>query len=113
MSDVIESDVTIKGAGDATIGVNRHCTWYTTNGSTLTITVKNPGDNTLTFSVSGAPEDIEATGPDGSKKFNGTWTVPPKQPAAQVLAFGNFKGNVVSIMNVSSPATPCAIVTKF
>lgn len=113
MSEVVHNDVTIKGTGEVAFAENYHCTWYTTNGSTSTIIIRNPGDNELTFAVSGAPDDIEATGPDGShKKLNVSWKIPPKQPRAQVLAFGNFRGTVVSIMNLSNPGTGCEVITK-
>lgn len=103
---------TIHAAGEARIEPHEHCTWYTTNGSTCTITITNPGkENTLTFDVTGAPETMTAEGPsDVTKKFNGRWTIPPGR-SGRVKAFGDFLGSVVSIMNQSDPATSCDINT--
>ena len=109
----MNTNTTIKGQGSSTISPNFHCTWYTTNGSTSTITITNSGsENTLTFDVSGAPETISAVGPNGEiKKFNDRWTIPPGESKGQVKAFGNFMGTVVSIMNQSDPSTTCQIDT--
>lgn len=106
------NNVKINGAGEATFTAPNTCSWTTLSGRGSTIIISNPGENELTFVVSGAPAETEAEGPDGkTRTFNGSWTIKPKQPAARVLAGGDFRGTTVSITNKSDPDTDCKIVT--
>lgn len=97
----------IQGTGTTTIDAPQHATWITNNGSTCTITITNPSvADSLTIVISGAPTEITAT--DGSS-FDGQHVIPPNSPTTTVTAFGDFKGQQVSIVNVSSPSAPCYI----
>jgi hypothetical protein len=105
------SNVKINGFGDATFAATFECSWTTLSGRPSTLIITNPGENELTVAVSGAPDEIDAVGPDGStKKLNGRWTIKPKQPAARVLASNDFRATTVTIVNQSSAETDCKVV---
>jgi len=97
----------IQYAGSAQFPANLFCTWTTKNGQASTLTINNPGANTLTVLISGAPASI--VGFPGGGPLNGKWTISPNQPTATITAAGDFLGQVVTIFNVSNPSTTCAV----
>ena len=99
---------TIQGTGSAEFPANVSCTWTTANGQTSFLTINNPGPNTLTILISGAPAGISVT---GAGALDGKWTISPNQPTATIVAFGDFKGQTVTIFNISNPSTTCAVNT--
>lgn len=100
---------TIHGAGQTCFGQNHYCTWMTYDGSSSTCVITNPGvHNTLTLTVSGAPDEVYTT--DGNP-FNGQHVIPPNSPTANVTALGDFKGHQVTIFNMSALETLCQVVT--
>lgn len=102
------SNPVIQKAGTASFVQPYYCTWNSTNGQTSTLTISNPGPNTLTVGVSGAPATIMS----GSKPLNGVWSIPPNCPTCDVIAFGNYLGTTVTIVNLSNPNTTCAVVAQ-
>lgn len=103
------SNPVIQGTGQAIFGSGLYCTWNTDNGSVSMVKVANPGlANTLTFIVSGAPATITCNDPKNST-FNGVHTMPPNSPTSQIIATGDFGGQVVTITNFSNPSTTCQV----
>lgn len=97
----------INHAGTASYPANLYCTWNTLNGAVSTVTISNPGPNTLTVLISGAPAAI--LGYPGGQPLNGPWLVPPNTPTASITASGNFLGQTVTIFNTSNPSTTCTV----
>lgn len=102
----------LNGTGSVTLAPGERCVWKPSNGADSFITVRNGGDrNTLTCDITGAPPHITGTGPDrASKPLNGRWSIRPNT-TADVTAFGDFEGQVVTIINSSDPETTCHIRT--
>lgn len=103
------SNPVIDKAGTAQFGAPFFCTWKTANGQPSTVTITNPGPNTLTVSVSGAPDGIKGS---NGKPLNGVWSIPPNCPTCQVNAAGDFQGQTVTIFNTSNPNTTCKVTAQ-
>lgn len=106
---VAGSNPVINKAGTAQFGAPFFCTWLTANGQPSTVTIANVGPNTLTVSVSGAPQNILNS---KGQPLNGVYSIPPNCPTCQVNAQGDFQGQTVTIFNTSNPNTTCSVTAQ-
>lgn len=99
----------IHGSGQVIVGQFRNCTWTTPNGSTAVLVVTNTSASQLSVVISGAPMEIFAA--DGSP-LNGRHVLPPNVPTANVTAIGDFRGQNVTLFNISTPAANAQVTTS-
>jgi len=92
----------ISQSGTANITGGGVCSWNTKNGSSSTITISNTGSNTLQLTIAGAPNGIQAfVEGKAVDNLNSLFFIPPNTPTYTVIGFGDFKGQTVSIQNLT------------
>ncbi|MBQ4819264.1 hypothetical protein [Aquimarina sp. MMG016] len=93
----------INEQGSASIDSGQFATWNTANGSASTITITNPSRaNTLTFTITGAPDGVHCFDNGVSKPINSLFNIPPNSPSYSVVGNGDFKGAVVTVSNITN-----------
>lgn len=92
----------INESGSASINSGQNATWNTANGSASSLTITNTSRaNTLTLGITGAPTEGIIVQVNGvvQPTLNNFYTIPPNSPSYNILAQGDFKGAIITIMN--------------
>lgn len=108
---VIQDDPVIHYYGIVEFRKAHHCRWKTMNEFKSTCIIANPSqDNTLTISVSGAPQNLYIKNPDLVEPFNGTHRISSFDNP--IIASGDFQGRTVTINNLGPPYLTCVVEVR-
>lgn len=103
----------IHHSGKINLNPGEYCIWETANGTSSVLQLANQSSaNEVHLAITGAPDSgiiVSVNNESHSGGLNGFYKIPANRPDYRIYATGDFKGQKITINNMTSSQKPAKL----